>query len=80
MSLKPEDLPVLCTITLRAMERCLTVLDRLQDRLGSLDEKLTEKEKKLIRIIREINYGEIKVVIQDKQPVRIEEVKKSIKL
>lgn len=42
--------------------------------------KLSEKEKKLIELIRNIEYGEIKVIIQDKLPIRIEELKKSIKL
>ncbi|SHI68190.1 DUF2292 domain-containing protein [Lutispora thermophila] len=42
--------------------------------------ELSEKEKKLIELIRKIEYGEIKVIIQDKLPIRIEEMKKSIKL
>lgn len=42
--------------------------------------ELNEKEKKLILLIREIGFGELKVIIQDKQPLRIEELKKSIKL
>jgi hypothetical protein len=41
---------------------------------------LTDKEEKLIRLIRKIEYGEIKIIVQDKQPVRVEETKKSIKL
>lgn len=56
------------------------MIDHMNDRKSSLNEGLTEKEKRLIRILREINYGEVKIVVQDKQPVRIEEVKKSIKL
>ena len=40
----------------------------------------SEKEDNLIRVIREIGYGEIRVIIQDGQPVRVEELKKSIKL
>lgn len=43
-------------------------------------EKLTEKEKKLVKILRGIDYGEVKIFIQGKQPVRIEELTKSIKL
>ncbi len=42
--------------------------------------QLTEREEKLLRLIRKIEYGEIKIIIQDKQPVRVEETKKSIKL
>lgn len=41
---------------------------------------LTEKEKKLIQLLREIRFGEIHLHMADGQPVRIEEVKKSIKL
>lgn len=41
---------------------------------------LTDKEKNLLEMIKSIDYGEMRVIIQDKQPVRIEELKKSIKL
>ncbi len=41
---------------------------------------LTEREENLLRLIRKIEYGEIKIIVQDKQPVRVEETKKSIKL
>ena len=43
-------------------------------------ENLDEKEKKLIKIIREIGFGEIKVIINEGKPIRIEELKKSVKL
>jgi len=42
--------------------------------------QLSEKENKLIQLIRNIEYGEIRVIIQDRTPIRIEEMKKSIKL
>ena len=42
--------------------------------------ELNEKEKKLIEAIRDTKFGELKVVIQDGLPVRLEEIKKSIKL
>ncbi len=41
---------------------------------------LTDKEFKLLKLIREIKFGEIKIIIQDSIPIRIEEVRKSIKL
>ncbi len=41
---------------------------------------MNEREKKLIEFIRNTEYGEIKVIIQNKEPIRIEEIKKSIKL
>lgn len=41
---------------------------------------LTEKEGRLIDIIRSIEFGEVRVVVTDGVPVRVEEIKKSIKL
>ncbi|MEG0918891.1 MAG: DUF2292 domain-containing protein [Anaerovoracaceae bacterium] len=41
---------------------------------------LDEKEENLINHIRKTEFGEIKVVVQDGKPIRIEEIKKSIKL
>ena len=40
----------------------------------------TEKEQKLLEIIRSVEHGEIRVIIQDSIPIRVEELKKSIKL
>ena len=40
----------------------------------------TEKEQMLLQLIREIGFGEVKVFIADGQPVRVEEIKKSVKL
>lgn len=42
--------------------------------------EITEKEKKLIELIRELCFGKISVIIQDGQPIRVEELVKSIKL
>ena len=41
--------------------------------------QLTEKEEKLIRLIRELKFGEVHIYVADGQPVRAEEIKKSIK-
>ncbi|MCB8818499.1 DUF2292 domain-containing protein [Desulfosporosinus shakirovi] len=41
---------------------------------------LTSKEKKIIELIRDTEYGELKIVIQNHDPVRIEEITKSLKL
>ena len=41
---------------------------------------VSEKEKKLIELIRGIEFGELRIIIQEKQPVRVEEMKNSIKL
>ena len=40
---------------------------------------LTEKEEKLIRLLRELQFGEVRIYVADSQPVRAEEIKKSIK-
>ncbi len=42
--------------------------------------KLSSKEKKIIEIIRSTEYGRLKIMVQEGQPVRVEEVTKSIKL
>ena len=44
------------------------------------DLSLSAKEKKLIRLIREMRYGELQVFVAEGQPVRLEEVRRSIKL
>ena len=43
-------------------------------------QQYTLKEEKLLQLIREIKYGELKIFIADGQPIRVEEVRKSIKL
>ena len=42
--------------------------------------KLNEQEENLINLIRETEFGEIKIIIQNSIPIRVEEIKKSIKL
>ena len=42
--------------------------------------KIDQKEIKLLDIIRELKFGEVKIIVQDGLPIRIEELKKSIKL
>ena len=41
--------------------------------------EFTKKEKRLIQMIRELGYGEIRIYVTDGQPVRAEEIKKSVK-
>lgn len=41
---------------------------------------LTKEENNLIKIIREIDFGEVRVIITDGRPIRVEEIRKSIKL
>ena len=42
--------------------------------------KCTDKEKRLIEMIRALKFGEMRIFIQDSEPVRVEEMKSSIKL
>lgn len=40
---------------------------------------ITEKEEKLLRLIREVKFGELHIYVADGQPVRAEEIKKSVR-
>lgn len=44
------------------------------------DPEFTSQERKIIEVIRNMDFGEVRVVITDGRPTRIEEIKKSIKL
>ena len=39
-----------------------------------------DPERRLLEYIRELPFGEIKIIVQNGKPVRIEEIRKSIKL
>ena len=39
----------------------------------------TEKEEKLLQLLRTLKFGEVRIYVADGQPVRAEEIKKSIK-
>ena len=39
----------------------------------------TEKENKLLKLIRDLKFGEVHIFVADGQPVRAEEIKKSVK-
>ena len=41
---------------------------------------LTEKERRLIEVLREIGYGQITIFLEKGEPVRIEKIKESVKL
>ena len=42
--------------------------------------ELTKSEEKLISLIRDLRYGEVRVLIKAGQPIRAEEIKKSVQL
>ena len=46
----------------------------------SSDIILTKAEKQLIQIIRSLDFGEVRVMIKDSKPIRVEEIRKSIQL
>ena len=41
---------------------------------------LSGAEKQLIELVRALEYGELRVMIKDKRPIRVEEIRKSIQL
>lgn len=46
-----------------------------------VDLSVTRKEEaNLLALIREIKYGELRVIIHDGKPIRVEDIRKSIKL
>ena len=53
-------------------------MDNIKDK--TLDTKFTDQEKQVIKIMRDIEYGELMVSIQGGKPVRVEEIRKSIKI
>ena len=41
---------------------------------------LTKAEKQLLEVIRALDYGEVRVMIKDRKPIRVEEIRRSIQL
>lgn len=41
---------------------------------------LTKAEQQLIELVRSLDYGEIRIMIKDKHPIRVEEIRRSIQL
>ena len=41
---------------------------------------VSEREKKLLDLIRTTKYGELKIIVQDSLPIRVQEIKKSFEL
>ncbi len=42
--------------------------------------QLSEKEKKVIELMRRIGYGKICIIVRDGEPIMIEEMRKSVTL
>lgn len=41
---------------------------------------LTNAEKQLIQLVRSLEYGELRIMIKDSKPIRVEEIRRSIQL
>ena len=52
----------------------------IDKKASSINPSFTAAEKKLIDILREVEFGKIEVIIQDGRPIRVDEIRKSIKI
>ena len=43
-------------------------------------QELNEKEAELLSLLRALDYGEMRIIVQAGKPVRVEEIRKSIQL
>ena len=59
-------------------ERALLGGENVPDTEKNSEIPLGVAEKQLIEMIRALNFGEIRVIVQDGKPARVEEIKKSI--
>ena len=41
---------------------------------------LSKAEMQIIEVIRALDYGEVRIMIKDKKPIRVEEIRRSIQL
>ena len=41
---------------------------------------LTKAERQLIELIRSLDYGELRIMVKDEKPIRVEEIRRSIQL
>ena len=41
---------------------------------------ITKAENQLIELIRSLEYGEIRIMVKDAKPIRVEEIRRSIQL
>ncbi len=42
--------------------------------------ELSPQERRLIQLLRTIDYGEVRIIMKDGKPIRAEEIQRSIKL
>lgn len=41
---------------------------------------VTKAEKQIVEMIRALDYGEMRIVIKERKPIRVEEIRRSIQL
>ena len=41
---------------------------------------LTKAELQLIQLVRSLDYGELRIMVKDAKPIRVEEIRRSIQL
>ena len=41
---------------------------------------ITKAERQILELIRSLDYGEIRIMIKDRKPIRVEEIRRSIQL
>lgn len=41
---------------------------------------ITQQERQVLTLIRELGYGELRVLVREGQPYRVEEIRKSIQI
>lgn len=44
------------------------------------EQGLSKKEAELLALLRNLDYGEMRIIVQAGKPVRVEEIRKSIQL
>ena len=42
--------------------------------------QLSPQEARLIALLRTVDYGEVRIIMKDGKPIRVEEIQKSIRL
>ena len=45
-----------------------------------LSMKVTQAEKEVVELLRALEYGELRVMVKDSNPIRVEEIRRSIQL
>lgn len=41
---------------------------------------LTKAERQLIALVRSLDYGEVRIMVKENKPIRVEEIRRSIQL